>query len=573
MPTLTVLPFKKQVTLASDESVLEALRRSGFEIEGPCNGQGICGKCRVRVEHPEKVPETPHRRISESDSLEKGIRLACRLIPQTDISLHLPDDFTVDARILEGEHLSGVDLKPAAVVSHNGSYRMQYAGEDTGAELTRWKPEYSPKGLAIDIGTTTLVITLFCLQTGKQLSTASSINPQTRFGNDVVSRIQMGSTQQGLDELAGVVRKELNRLIAEICINSRAAPDEILDVVIGGNTTMLQLAAAINPAPLGHLPFTVDIKGGASHTANRFGLAMNCAGKIYIPPIVHAFVGSDITAGVLACGCLEKKKPVLFVDIGTNGEMGLNSGDRFIVASTAAGPAFEGMGVSCGVRAVPGAVDSAYYNGETIDFKTIDDRPARGICGSGIIDTVAALLRAGAIDPSGRMKKPAQADDVRPLVAERLRLVDGNPVFQIAEDVYFTQADVRQIQLAKGAIRTGIDMLLAEAGLTPEDLAEVILAGAFGYHLRPESLATIGLIPAQLSRKVSFAGNTSKTGCALLLLDTSLRAYLEKRALTIEHLPLAQKRSFQDLFIGNLNFPAADYLRPAEGGEQGSISR
>ena len=555
MSTLTILPFKKHVTLHTDESVLKALRRSGFEIEGPCNGQGICGKCRIRVEHPEMVPETPHRRISESDSREKGIRLACRLIPQTDITLHLPDDFSVDARILEGEQLDGVALKPAAVVSPNGPFKMQYAGEDKRAELTRWRPEYSPKGLAIDIGTTTLVITLFCLQTGKQLSTASSLNPQTRFGHDVVSRIQMGSTQQGLVELAGVLRKELNKLIAEICKNSNAAPEEILDVVIGGNTTMLELAAAINPEPLGHLPFTVDIKGGGTHAVNRFGLDMNPAGKIYIPPIVHAFVGSDITAGVLACDCLEMKKPSLFVDIGTNGEMGLNSGDRFIVASTAAGPAFEGMGVSCGIRAVPGAVESAYYNGETIDFKTIDGRPARGICGSGIIDTVAALLRAGVIDSSGRMKKPAQADEIEPLVAEGLQLIDGNPVFQIAENVYFTQADIRQIQLAKGAIRTGIDMLLAEAGVAPEDLDEVILAGAFGYHLRPESLATLGLIPEQLSRKIRFAGNTSKTGCAMLLLNTSLRTYLEKKVLNMEHLPLAEKTSFQDMFIENLNFP------------------
>lgn len=555
MSTLTILPFKKHVTLHTDESVLKALRRSGFEIEGPCNGQGICGKCRIRVEHPEMVPETPHRRISESDSREKGIRLACRLIPQTDITLHLPDDFSVDARILEGEQLDGVALKPAAVVSPNGPFKMQYAGEDKRAELTRWRPEYSPKGLAIDIGTTTLVITLFCLQTGNQLSTASSLNPQTRFGHDVVSRIQMGSTQQGLVELAGVLRKELNKLIAEICKNANAAPEEILDVVIGGNTTMLELAAAINPEPLGHLPFTVDIKGGGTQAVNRFGLDMNPAGKIYIPPIVHAFVGSDITAGVLACDCLEMKKPSLFVDIGTNGEMGLNSGDRFIVASTAAGPAFEGMGVSCGIRAVPGAIESAYYNGETIDFKTIDGRPARGICGSGIIDTVAALLRAGVIDSSGRMKKPAQADEIEPLVAEGLQLIDGNPVFQIAENVYFTQADIRQIQLAKGAIRTGIDMLLAEAGVAPEDLDEVILAGAFGYHLRPESLATLGLIPEQLSRKIRFAGNTSKTGCAMLLLNTSLRTYLEKKVLNMEHLPLAEKTSFQDMFIENLNFP------------------
>jgi uncharacterized 2Fe-2S/4Fe-4S cluster protein (DUF4445 family) len=169
---------------------------------------------------------------------------------------------------------------------------------------------------------------------------------------------------------------------------------------------------------------------------------------------------------------------------------------------------------------------------------------------------VAALLRAGVIDSSGRFKKPSQAGDLEPVVAEGLRLIDEHPAFQVAEDVYFTQADVRQIQLAKGAIRTGIDMLLAEAGLTTEDLEEVILAGAFGYHLRPESLATMGLIPEHLSRKVHFAGNTSKTGCAMMLLNRSLREYLEKKVLNIEHLPLAEKASFQDLFIANLNFPA-----------------
>ena len=555
MARVTILPYMTSVDLQGDETLLQALRRCGYDIEGPCNGQGICGKCRVRVEHPEMIPETPHRRLSESDSREKGIRLACQLIPQTDITLHLPDDFSVDARILEGEHLGGVDLEPAAVVSAKRPFKMQYAGEDKRAALARWRPEYSAKGLAIDIGTTTLVMTLFCLQTGRQLSTASSLNPQTRFGHDVVSRIQMGSTPQGLIELAGVIRKELNKLISETCKNSNAAPDEILDAVIGGNTTMLELAAAINPEPLGHLPFRVDIKGGDPHAASRFGLDINPAGKIYIPPIVHAFVGSDITAGVLACDCLEKQKPTLFVDIGTNGEMGLNSGDRFLVASTAAGPAFEGMGVSCGIRAVPGAVESAHYNGETIDFKTIDGLPARGICGSGIIDTVAALLRAGLIDSSGKMKRPAQADEVEPLVAEHLQLIDENPVFQIAADVYFTQADIRQIQLAKGAIRTGIDMLLAEAGVAPKNLDEVILAGAFGYHLRPESLATLGLIPEQLSRKVRFAGNTSKTGCAMLLLNTSLRAYLEKKVQHMEHLPLAGKTSFQELFVENLNFP------------------
>jgi uncharacterized 2Fe-2S/4Fe-4S cluster protein (DUF4445 family) len=559
MTQLTILPFKKNVTIRTDETVMQALRRGGYEIEGPCNGQGICGKCRIRVENPADVPQTPHRRISKTEAREKGIRLACRLVPPDDITVHLPDDFSVDARILEGEHLGGIELKPAAVVvSKKDAYWLQYAGQDSEVILQKWGAQFSAKGLAIDIGTTTLVVTLFCLVTGKELSTASSINPQTKFGHDILSRIQKGSTEEGLAEVAGVVRKELNRLVQAACKKSNAVVDEILDVVIGGNTTMLTLVAAINPEPLGRLPFTVDIKAGASYAAKDFGLDVNPAGRVYVPPIVHAFIGSDITAGVLACGCLEKKKPSLFVDVGTNGEMGINNDGRFIVASTAAGPAFEGMGVSCGIRAVPGAVEAAYFDGETIEIKTIDAQPARGICGSGIIDIMASLLKGGVVNPSGRIKTPDQKEGLQASVAEGLVLIDDQPVFNIADGVFFTQADIRQLQLAKGAIRTGIDMLMSEANVTAEDLADITLAGAFGYHLRPDSLATIGLIPDKLARKVRFAGNTSKTGCAMMLINASLREYLEKQVQSVEHLPLAEKISFQKLFIENLNFPDSD---------------
>ncbi len=559
MTQLTILPFKKNVTIRTDETVMQALRRGGYEIEGPCNGQGICGKCRIRVENPADVPQTPHRRISKTEAREKGIRLACRLVPPDDITVHLPDDFSVDARILEGEHLDGIELKPAAVVvSKKDAYWLQYAGQDSEVILQKWDVQFSAKGLAIDIGTTTLVVTLFCLVTGKELSTASSINPQTKFGHDILSRIQKGSTEEGLAEVAGVVRKELNRLVQAACKKSNAVVDEILDVVIGGNTTMLTLVAAINPEPLGRLPFTVDIKAGASYAAKDFGLDVNPAGRVYVPPIVHAFIGSDITAGVLACGCLEKKKPSLFVDVGTNGEMGINNDGRFIVASTAAGPAFEGMGVSCGIRAVPGAVEAAYFDGETIEIKTIDAQPARGICGSGIIDIMASLLKGGVVNPSGRIKTPDQKEGLQASVAEGLVLIDDQPVFNIADGVFFTQADIRQLQLAKGAIRTGIDMLMSEANVTAEDLEDITLAGAFGYHLRPDSLATIGLIPDKLARKVRFAGNTSKTGCAMMLINASLREYLEKQVQSVEHLPLAEKISFQKLFIENLNFPDSD---------------
>jgi uncharacterized 2Fe-2S/4Fe-4S cluster protein (DUF4445 family) len=238
--------------------------------------------------------------------------------------------------------------------------------------------------------------------------------------------------------------------------------------------------------------------------------------------------------------------------------MGINNDGRFIVASTAAGPAFEGMGVSCGIRAVPGAVEAAYFDGESIDIKTIDAQPARGICGSGIIDIMASLLKAGVVNPAGRIKTPEQKEDLQASVAEGLMLIDDQPVFNIAESVFFSQADIRQLQLAKGAIRTGIDMLMSEADVTAEDLEDITLAGAFGYHLRPDSLATIGLIPDKLARKVRFAGNTSKTGCAMMLINASLREYLEKQVQSVEHLPLAEKVSFQKLFIDNLNFPDSD---------------
>ena len=559
MIQLTILPFKTNMNVRPEETVMQALRRGGYEIEGPCNGKGICGKCRIRVDNPVDVPQTDHRSISETEAREMGIRLACRLIPEGDMTVHLPDDFTVDARILEGEHLGSINLNPAAVVVfRDDTYWMKYTGMDSEVILPKWRAQFSPKGLAIDVGTTTLVVTLFCLTTGKELSTTSSINPQTKFGHDVLSRIQKGSTPEGLAEVAGVVRKELNRLIQTACQKSNAVVAEVLDVVIGGNTTMLTLAAAINPESLGHLPFTVDIKGGASYAAKDFGLDINPAGRIYVPPIVHAFIGSDITAGVLACGCLEKQKPSLFVDVGTNGEMGINNDGRFIVASTAAGPAFEGMGVSCGIRAVPGAVESAYFDGETIDIKTIDAQPARGICGSGIIDIMASLLKADIVNPDGRMKTPGEKEGLQVSVAEGIRLVDDKPVFNIADGVFFNQADIRQLQLAKGAIRTGIDMLMSEAKVTAEELEDITLAGAFGYHLRPDSLATIGLIPEKLAPKVRFAGNTSKTGCAMMLINVDLREYLQKQVQRVEHLPLAEKISFQNLFIENLNFPATD---------------
>ncbi|GAB4279059.1 MAG: ASKHA domain-containing protein [Deferrisomatales bacterium] len=555
MPTITVLPWDKRVEARPGETLLAALQRAGVDIESPCNGQGICGRCGVWVSDPHRVPETPHRTIG-ADQAAQGLRLACRVTAEGDLEVVLPEGAALNARILEGEKISGVVLAPAVrVQAEGGRFLLRY--EDGPAEpLEGWEDGWVPKGLAVDIGTTTLVVSLFSLATGEELATASCLNPQTRFGHDVLSRIQKGSTPEGLRELAEAVRGGIGRLVEETCAASGSDPREVLDAVLGGNTTMLQLAAEIDPAPLGRLPFAVGLESDRVYPASRFGLRLHPRARVYVPPVAHAFVGSDITAGLLSCpGFFDGDRPLLFVDIGTNGEMALSSGGQWLVTSTAAGPAFEAMGLSSGMRAATGAVEAVSTDGETLEVRTVDGVPPKGICGSGILDLVAVLLELEVIDPTGRMREPGETQGLPPAVAERLTLFEGQPAFRLGEGVTFTQQDVRQIQLAKGAIRTGIDMLLSETGVPLEGLEAVVLAGAFGYHLRPKSLETIGLLPPGAGSKVTFAGNTSRTGCAQMLLDASSRRALGERMGRVRHVSLAEGLEFQERFVENLAFP------------------
>jgi len=549
--TLTILPAGIRVAMEPGETVLAALRRAGIEIESPCGGEGVCGRCRVRLEDVRQAPETPHQKLSTAD-VGRGWRLACQMNPPGDAALHLPVNALVDARILEGERLFAERLSPAVQV-HEGEtgYRLRYGG---GAEqpLSPWDARWTPKGCAIDIGTTTLVVSLYSLVTGEELGTASAVNPQTRFGHDVLSRIQKGSEPAGLAQLAATVRDALNELVDDVCAGSRSNHQEILDGVVGGNPTMLQLAAALDPGPLGRLPFVVGIASGRSHSSQVFGLKTHPQALVYVPPIAHAFVGSDISAGLLAARFFDRDGPLLFIDIGTNGELALNAGGRWLVTSAAAGPAFEGMGISQGMRAAAGAVETVEVGPAGLAVGVIGGGAASGICGSGLIDAIASLLRLGVIEPSGRMR-PA-ADLVEPLLSNRVA-VDGRPAFRLAPEVLLTQRDVRELQLAKGAIRTAIDLLLKAAGVDPDELQEIILAGAFGYHLRPASLEAIGLIPAGTADRVTFAGNTSKVGAGLLLLDADLRRGLEDQMEGVQHLALPASDSFQAAFVGNLGFP------------------
>lgn len=583
MVQIRIIPGNFSIRTRKGETVRDALYRAGIELETPCNGEGLCGKCLIRVESPEHVPETPHKEIDEEQA-RQGIRLACRLVAQGDMTIRLLSAYCRDEhRILEGDrdpafwetgagdtgahrfrkHLpssgpGGENAPAVKLVFREEECWLSYEGSPP-EKLVPWQKRAHPKGLAIDLGTTTLVVSLIDLATGRELATTSSLNPQIRYGHDVVRRIQKGSTPEGLAELAQCVREGLNRLIGEACDDSGADVEEILDVVIGGNTTMLQLAASVDPAPLGCVPFTVGLESGRAYPASRFGLNVHPAARVYVPPIVHAYVGADISAGLLVSRRFFSPDGVmLFVDIGTNGEMGLSAGDIYLMTSTAAGPAFEGMGISAGMRARIGAVEAVKTDGyDVMEIRTIGDAPPEGICGSGIIDLTAALLRLGVMDATGRMRRPGQADDLPDAVASRITQVNDIPAFHLGKDVYFTQEDVRQVQLAKSAIRAAVEILLQEAGLDSSSLERIVLAGGFGYSLRPENLEIIGLLPPGTADKVYFAGNTSRIGCVRMLSNVGYRRFLEEKMVGVRHVSIETRPDFMERYVACMEFPGS----------------
>jgi len=271
---------------------------------------------------------------------------------------------------------------------------------------------------------------------------------------------------------------------------------------------------------------------------------------------VSAFLGGDFLGGLALCRWKGFGDKTFFIDLGTNGEMALAVDGRRIATSTAAGPAFEGMGISCGMPAAGGAVETVWCDGRHLGLRTVDDAPARGVCGSGIVDLVACLVERGAVTPDGRLKNPRKEPVAPGPFTERFRLLDGIAAVELADGVHFTQKDVRQFQLAKSAVRTGIDLLLAAAGAGPERLAKIVVAGAFGHHLRAGSLRTTGLVPPAFTGQIAFAGNTCRTGCARLLVDAPARQSLETAMGSVTHLDIAAAPDFQERFVRNLAFGA-----------------
>ncbi|MDR3356276.1 MAG: ASKHA domain-containing protein [Spirochaetaceae bacterium] len=530
------------------QSILEAARLGGVGVETPCGGEGACGKCLVTAASTqEAVP-------------------ACST-PVKDGEVYAVPDYAggnKSLRILSARAMCEYSAETAPFITkeYSGGRTNVYGG---GRLLGGEEGDSSASlyGLAVDIGTTTIVAELIDLRQGKTLACESALNPQTKYAQDVLGRIRFAGKEGGLAALYGSFAGVLNALSRTLAERSGIDTKHIYETVYSGNTTMLHLACNIDPSSLGRHPYTPQTTGGV-HLMDA-GVRLSPFALIYLPPVISAWVGADIASGILATGLSDKKGLTLFVDIGTNGEIVLAKDGRLAASSTAAGPAFEGMNIACGMRAQDGAIEAfAVREDGSLSFTLIgregalseDDAGsagAAGICGSGILDIAAELVRTGLVDKRGRFVQPGGGEAAGKLAA-RVRRTDAGTAFFITEGVYISQNDIRQIQLAKSAIRSGIELLLARFGVDARDVDRAVIAGSFGYHLNEKSLVTIGLLPPAFAGKVSFAGNTSLAGAAALLLSAPLRERLAEIAARVEKIELAEDAGFEKSFVKYIGF-------------------
>lgn len=531
------LPENKRIVVAKGTSLLQAARAGGLTLEAPCDGRGTCGKCRVMVTGDVRSPDSV-----EADklgvALDAGIRLACSTTVQGDVRVALKAD--------DGE----------SFVALTAGQRRRWPVDPPACKRSRCRPGQSCFGVAVDIGTTGVVAELFNLDDGQSLGVRSCLNPQSEFGGDVLTRIAFASQQDGgVAILQQKIIGGVNRLIGELAAANKLRQEDICAVVTAGNTTMQHLLLGVNPRLLAQAPYRPVFTEQKEVAASEVGLCIAPAGVVTVLPSASAFVGADIVAGIFALDLHHYPKTALFIDIGTNGEIILSRAGLLVGTSSAAGPALEGMNISCGCRAQNGAIEGFLINDDgQPQIEVIGNAKPSGICGSGLIDLVAELVRCNVIEPSGRF---ARREKLASPLAERLAVIDGKPAFVVAEEgpVVLTQKDIRQVQLAKGAIAAAIKLLLKETAISYADIDEVLVAGAFGFHLRPSSLVRIGLLPEDRMEKTRFVGNTAKEGAIAALLNRQAEREIREIAKKIKIQELSLHPDFQSCYVKSLTFP------------------
>ncbi len=411
----------------------------------------------------------------------------------------------------------------------------------TDGRLPRIPTGRSGYGIAVDIGTTTLALYLYDLMPGECVAVGSTLNPQTSFGLDVISRIKYcRDNASGTQELQAAIRDGLNAQIEKLCVGHGINPADVAEMSVTGNTTMLHLFAGVNPSPMGEFPFTVPDYFGRKVSAESLGLITR--GEVYLERCMAAFVGGDITSAILSSGMMSDDVSLL-LDIGTNGEVALNAHGQLFVSSTAAGPAFEGAELSCGMAAVSGAIDSVWVHDGQLHMNVIGSGKAKGLCGSGVIDVLAIARVAEAMDETGLIEDGVHTIEL-----------NGSPAFAVAEGVVVTQRDVRRIQTAKSAIAAGVLALVHRAELNLTDIKQVYLAGGFGNTMNAQSAMDIGLLPAEFRDIIKNIGNAAGAGAGMTLLGSEYMKESARIAGLAEHVELGGDAYFMDKYIDCMMF-------------------
>ncbi|MDH4238296.1 MAG: ASKHA domain-containing protein, partial [Phycisphaerae bacterium] len=503
-------------------TLFEAAGQAGIIMNTACGGRGICEKCEAILEPDgEKV-------------------LACQYRIERDLVVTIPVSSRFFEQKILAEGIETAGIQP-----------------DIYEKYLKIQPKEQILGVAVDIGTTTVVARLIDMQDGRCLATEAALNPQTRYGDDVVSRIAYADTDNKLGELQTKIIDCVNELITRLCKQANIDSNQIFEVCAVGNTTMNHIFLKLPVRQLGQAPYKAYSLDAKDTAADESGLQINSAGNIHTVENIAGFVGSDTTAVALATGIDAAEKMTLAVDIGTNGELVLGTAEKLYAASCAAGPALEGARISCGSRAVEGAIEAVVVNEDDIVLDVIGSSPAHSICGSGLIDAVAVLLNLGIVDATGRFVEAASLEDkLSPALLSRIIEKDKQPAFVLddSQNVILTQADIRQVQLAKAAIRAGIILLEQKLGISDSDIERIFLAGAFGNYIRAESALRLKLLPDVPTERIRFVGNAASSGAQMILLSRHCREKAGQLARKIEYLEIAHQPEFEEVFANSMSF-------------------
>ncbi len=492
--------------------VSEQLQSQQVPLFFPCGGAGSCGKCRIRVIRGTLDVTAEDERIFTPEELRQGWRLACRAIPKEEIEIVVP---------VSQEH-------EFVAVGQQNHHNAVY-------------PESQNYGLAIDIGTTTIAVSLVDRESGQAIQTVTAVNSQRRYGADVISRIQAANDGQ-LSALQQCVRQDIQQLFQQLWTAYPLAKATVHHAVVAANTTMLHLLMGWDCRGLGAWPFHPYSLGGQTYEWRDVFGTTDCEGTVMLLPGISTYVGADITAGIWQCAMHRQSGLTLLLDLGTNGEMAIGNQHGFLTASTAAGPALEGGNLTWGTGSVPGAICHVSIQHRQAHVQTIQGASPCGICGSGVIDTMAGLVQQQLVDEKGRLCEPY--------------FTQGFPLASTInhQRIVLTQQDIRNIQLAKSAVRAGLEVLIHQAGATYDTIDHVYLAGGFGLYLRPEQAGQIGLLPQELIAKTSAVGNTSLQGATAAVCHSQVLPAMKTIVSHAQDIVLSNHKAFQDMYIQYMDF-------------------